>query len=113
MNENKMINYIFNVDSEIINYHVDKISNYSEPADWRNYIIKQFIRSNPEYSKDILYFPFADATKETPDMHTCHLKYKHDCTHYCFWPLLYQPLWNQINKASENLLHKFLSMSIT
>lgn len=90
-----------------------KISNYTEPADWRNYIIKQFIRSNPEYSNDILYFPFADATKETPDMHTCHLKYKHDCTHYCFWPLLYQPLWHQINKASENLLLKFQSISVT
>ena len=84
-----------------------KISNYTESADWRNYIIKQFIRSNTQYSNDILYFPFADATRETPDMHTCHLKYKHDCTHYCFWPLLYQPLWNQIKKASDNLLHKF------
>jgi hypothetical protein len=27
--ENKMINYIFNVDSDIINYHIEKISNYN------------------------------------------------------------------------------------
>ena len=23
-------------------------------------------------------------------MHVCHQHYKHDCTHYCYWPLLWQ-----------------------
>lgn len=56
---------------------------------------------------DVLYFNFVNATKYTPDMHTCQLKYKHDCTHWCFWPLLYQPLWYQIKKATDNLLDKY------
>lgn len=29
-------------------------------------------------------------------MHTCNARFFHDCTHYCFSPLMFQPFWHQL-----------------
>jgi hypothetical protein len=34
-------------------------------------------------------------------MHTSNPAIFHDCTHYCFSPLLFQPLWHQIAALTE------------
>ena len=44
--------------------------------------------------------PFADVTNPATDLHVCHPTYKFDCTHYCFTPLLWQPMHYDIEEMS-------------
>jgi len=67
-------------------------------------IIKKdtIIKNNLNNIKTI---PFADITKGAADMHLCSpLAPKQDCTHYCYWPLLWQQFWHAIKKYAEELV---------
>jgi hypothetical protein len=72
-------------------------------TDWRNDIVHTLIQANATYSKSIPILPMADITRDIPDLHTCNPYFKHDCTHYCFTPMLYQPLWHQIRDLTMSL----------
>eukprot|EP01038_Epipyxis_sp_PR26KG_P010193 gene10193-13712_t len=77
------------------------VTNGSKEADWRNGIARQLLE-NKKY-ENIILVPFADITRPIADMHTCNPVYKHDCTHYCYWPLMWMPLWDQLQEIT-NLL---------
>ena len=79
------------------------IEDKREEVDWRNSVIKQRIKEMD--IKNVLIMPFADITKEVADMHVCspHTT-KQDCTHYCYWPLLWQYLWHSLAHYSKRLL---------
>lgn len=72
----------------------------SNSSDWRNDIARQLIQAKPQYVAHIPILPMADITRDIPDLHTCNPYYKHDCTHYCFTPLMYQPLWHQMRELA-------------
>mmetsp|Transcript_13339 Transcript_13339/g.29213 ORF Transcript_13339/g.29213 Transcript_13339/m.29213 type:complete len:429 (+) Transcript_13339:154-1440(+) len=91
------------------------ISNTSYMADWRNDIVRDLLGervggrggeggsgSGDRGSKygNIELFPIAAITRPLADMHTCNPLYKHDCTHYCYTPLMLQPLWHQIRQLA-------------
>lgn len=89
------------------------ITNTSEEADWRNYLVKKQLQAlglapTAAQTQKIQYLPYADITRAVGDMHTCHQLYKHDCTHFCYWPLLYQPFWSQIEGLSYLAKYKNL-----
>lgn len=77
------------------------ITNTSFMADWRNDIVKDSIGKNPNYLQNIPILPLAAITRPISDLHTCNPSYKHDCTHYCFTPLMWQPFWHQIYNLSS------------
>jgi hypothetical protein len=35
-------------------------------------------------------------------MHTSNPLIFHDCTHYCFSPLLFQPFWHQLQELASS-----------
>ena len=77
-----------------------QITDFSDHLDWRNNEVKKLLneakhRDVPPQNK-IQLLPFRKITEPIADMHTCHQLYKHDCTHYCYWPLLWQPFWHQL-----------------
>lgn len=80
-----------------------RITNYTLAGDWRNAVVHELLDSTPRFRKSIHLLPVAGLTRDVPDMHTCNPYYKHDCTHYCFWPLMWQVLWHQIQQLSELL----------
>ena len=59
--------------------------------------------SHPYHSSHITHQTTHRYTKDTADMHVCHPLFKYDCTHYCYWPLLWQPLWHQLKERSAKL----------
>lgn len=71
-------------------------------SDWRNDIVHDLIRRNEQLKVSIPILPMADISRDIPDLHTCNPWYKHDCTHYCFTPLMYQPLWHQIASLTSS-----------
>ena len=71
--------------------------------DWRNFMVKKLMDAQPERQNSIIMLPFSDITKGAPDMHTCHPSYKHDCTHYCYWPTLWQPFWFMLAQLAKNM----------
>ena len=76
------------------------IENTSRDADWRNRVVEKKLAD--ESLKNIRIIPFAEITKGVPDMHVCSpASQKQDCTHYCYWPLLWQYFWHQINLLSK------------
>ena len=97
----------------------ERITNASAEADWRNFFVHALLmdmdRADKAGSlsgslsgsgsgrKSVTLLPLADITRPVGDMHTCHQLYKHDCTHYCYWPLLYQPFWYQLERLSLKL----------
>jgi len=78
------------------------ITNTSSGTDWRNEMVRKHLSEKSRGDK-IYIVPFVEATRETPDMHVCHPRYKYDCTHYCYWPLLWQILWSEIDRLSLSL----------
>ncbi len=78
------------------------ITNTSYGNDWRNEIIVQHLASMREAGKgkQVSVVPFADVTNPATDLHVCHPTYKFDCTHYCYTPLLWQPMHYDIEGMS-------------
>jgi hypothetical protein len=80
-----------------------EISNPDPSLDWRNWLVKKYVGAEAERGQRVTLLPFSDITKGAPDMHTCHPMYKHDCTHYCYWPTLWQPFWTMLQRMTATL----------
>lgn len=92
-------NYFYNV--TVKDWHVPNCcQDIRLPGnDWRNEIVTKHVKEK-KLEKNIMMLDFADATTALSDMHICHPYFKDDCTHYCFSPLLFQPLWYQLQNIS-------------
>ena len=53
------------------------------------------------YEDAMVVLPMVRYTKDAADMHTCHPVHHHDCTHLCYSPLLYQPLWHDLKRVTK------------
>ena len=80
-----------------------EITNHDPSLDWRNWLVKNYVGADADRGQRITLLPFSDITKGAPDMHTCHPMYKHDCTHYCYWPTLWQPFWTMLQRMTATL----------
>ena len=85
------------------------ISNTSKGNDWRNEIAADYLSSMKEAGKatEIAVVPFADVTNPATDLHVCHPTYKFDCTHYCYTPLLWQPMHYDIEDMTKFHANKY------
>lgn len=72
-----------------------RASNLTEALDWRNSIASQALRSA---GPRVRFFGLNGTTARLADMHISH-PHKVDCTHYCYAPLLWQPLWHLLADA--------------
>ena len=55
--------------------------------------------------RNIIYVPFYEYTKPLWSMHEDPKEGEHtDCTHYCWWPMLGQPVWNVLSTTMLTLL---------
>jgi hypothetical protein len=61
--------------------------------DWRNTDVQQIIEDGK--LDGIKYVPFFNATKNLQSLHPG----KGDCTHFCWTPTLWQPLWSALYSA--------------
>ena len=89
------------------------ITNYTYGNDWRNEIAASVLKrvQNGRGSKDgqsfgigrgkdIEIISFSDVTQPIADMHVCSPLYHQDCTHYCYFPLMWQPFWHDLKDHS-------------
>jgi len=88
------------------------ITNTTYGNDWRNDLVTEELkrlqkggRANDPLDPTgkgvghaIEILPFADITIPIADMHVCSPLYHYDCTHYCYWPLMWQPLWHEMEE---------------
>ena len=77
------------------------ITNTSHMADWRNDLARVYWSSREDWKRSIHYLPLVEITRPVADLHTCNPLYHHDCTHYCFTPLIWQPFWFQMKSLSR------------
>ena len=88
---------------DINNWHTptccQDITKTNADLDWSNAVVRRHL-ARKGLTKKISYLPFAQATEATSDMHICHPYHKDDCTHYCWWPLIFQPLFHQLANIS-------------
>lgn len=77
--------------------------------DWRNNILweryvhgswGESILKNPRVSLDVL--PMFALTASLTDIHT--RQYRQDCSHYCYTPMLYQPVYAHLKDISQRFL---------
>jgi hypothetical protein len=83
------------------------ISNFSRGNDWRNEMVADRLAEMQQQGKGkhIQITPFSDVTTPATDLHICHPTYKFDCTHFCYTPLLWQPMYYDLEIiAQEHLL---------
>ena len=73
--------------------------------DWRNHDVKQYIR-NEQLDAYFHLIPFRDITSPLHDMHPSGAEGK-DCTHYCYFPQLWQPVWNELDVQTFNYTRQF------
>ena len=66
--------------------------------DWRNAISRETL--DRMTNNRIKYFHLNGTTQLLADMHISH-PYNMDCTHYCFMPLLWQPLWHYMASIAD------------
>lgn len=79
------------------------IKNNSIEADWRNHVFNRRL-SSEKYRNAIRLIRFAKLTEDVADMHVCSQgTHKQDCTHYCYWPLLWQYFWSKIEFYSREI----------
>ena len=72
------------------------INNRSFAADWRNRIVRDILAaSEPDKFPKLRYVPMSELTMPLDTMHNCNL-FNIDCTHLCFMPLLWSPIWRAI-----------------
>ncbi len=93
------------------------ITNYTSGNDWRNELAEAELRrmqkggrlndpadpSGLGAGRHIELLRMFDLTAPIADMHVCSPLYHYDCTHYCFWPLMWQPLWHELDAAVRKL----------
>lgn len=74
------------------------ISNLSSAADWRNRVVRDVLLSHPDKFDGLTYVPMAKLTVPLDSMHVCNT-FNVDCTHYCYMPLLWSPVWRALLDA--------------
>ena len=84
-----------------------------EAADWRNRAVHDRVKTfnvgraaggrAGDKGRAMEVLPLAKYTKEAADLHTCHQVHQHDCTHLCFTPLLWQPLWHDLIRLAKTM----------
>lgn len=93
------------------------ITNTTYGNDWRNSLALEELkrvqtggRTNDPLDptgngrgRSISVLPFADITIPVADMHVCSPLYHYDCTHYCYWPLMWQPVWHGMNDQIKEI----------
>lgn len=85
------------------------IKNTSFRGDWRNdYVWKKFLEGKWAHYVSSLnvtvgILPTRQLTVELSDMHVSH-DYR-DCTHYCYTPMMYQPIYHDLVELSTKLIH--------
>ena len=92
------------------------ITNTSRGCDWRNEYAEDELkrvqsgRSGHDAEKfgigrglGIEVLSFKDVTDPVADMHVCSPLFKSDCTHYCYWPLMWQPFWHDLRDHAYRL----------
>lgn len=77
-----------------------RVTNSSYMADWRNDIVAAQFKANSELRNTLHLLPMASLTRDLPDLHTCNPYLYIDCTHYCYMPMMWQPLWHQIKELT-------------
>lgn len=79
------------------------ISNLTKGNDWRNEMVVDYLAEmqGQNRGQDIKITPFSDVTRPAADLHICHPTYKFDCTHYCYTPLLWQPMYYDIEEIAQ------------
>ncbi|RYY89174.1 hypothetical protein EON63_01235 [archaeon] len=84
------------------------IEKYNYENDWRNSLVDKHLQSNKYTStaSKIKLLPLASLTRPLHDLHTCNPYFKHDCTHYCYTPLLWQVFWHQIEQLMQEVHEK-------
>ena len=93
-----------------------EITNTTYGNDWRNELVQVVLKrvQSGKGSKNIEKFgigrgknieiiPFRDVTEPAADMHVCSPLYHQDCTHYCYWPLMWQPFWHDLRDHSMRI----------
>ena len=87
----------------------DKDKDKSVPLDWRNDLLwdnfvqgswGQAMIDHPHVLLEVL--PLFTLTTSLADMHM--RQHRQDCTHYCYTPMLYQPIYAQLKEASQRFL---------
>lgn len=63
--------------------------------DWRNYDVEKYIE-NQELRSAIHLIKFRDITSPLYDMHPSSSE-QNDCTHFCYFPQLWQSVWNRVS----------------
>jgi hypothetical protein len=71
-----------------------------ENLDWRNILAKESLARHGQGK--IAFVGLNGTTKSLADLHISH-PYKLDCTHFCYTPLLWQPLWHYLATLAESL----------
>jgi hypothetical protein len=76
--------------------------------DWRNDVLWSYV--NGKWGHEITslshvlldVLPMKALTQDLADIHL--RQRRHDCTHYCYTPMLYQPIYSSLLNISERLL---------
>jgi hypothetical protein len=85
------------------------ISNTSHSEDWRNDVLwgtyidgewGKALQKLPHVLLDVL--PMQSLTQDLADLHL--RQGRHDCTHYCYTPMLYQPIYSRLESISKTFL---------
>jgi len=76
------------------------IQDLSKDLDWRNYDVYKMIE-NIGLQEYINVIPFRDVTAPLYDMHPTNRVTK-DCTHFCYFPQIWQTVWNEIDAVTYN-----------
>lgn len=78
------------------------IQDTTPQADWRNRIIEQIILKHNFFTVQIIRF-----YNLTLPLWSAHPNGKlRDCTHFCWFPMLYQSIFHQLNDVAQTLLPK-------
>lgn len=85
---------------DIHSWHIDlacRALTAETDLDWRNLLAKEYLARTA--AGRLQFFDLNEATERAADLHISH-PYKLDCTHYCYAPLLWQPLWHYLVDAA-------------
>ena len=82
--------------------------------DWRNALLHEGLQEHAR-SRRIRLLPYFNLTRPRWDMHVAEATQQHgssdgsprrvvcDCTHFCYSPFLYEPLWWAIGQAADQM----------
>lgn len=82
------------------------IQKYQYENDWRNFLVDKHLQTSGTAASKIKVLPLASLTRPLHDLHTCNPFFKHDCTHYCYTPLLWQVFWHQMEQLMKEVQDK-------